>query len=134
MRNALHPPGSGAYDANDLFAELRQIDRGIAPGVVEIPAAGMEHMAAELRHPRNAGQLGAVKRAVSHGHILGAKAIAAVGGDNPAPRRLVPGKAGYRGTQQGVVVQLELLRDSPRVLADLLAPGVLPRGHVARFL
>ena len=133
VRDALHRGRAGADDADPLVGELvhRRAGSRVAAGVVVVPPAGVEGVAAERARSRGCpGSFGAVQRAGAHAHELGGQLVAAVGRDDPARRCLVPLELGDLGGEQRVVVEAELSGDAPAVLEDLRAVHVLLGRHV----
>jgi hypothetical protein len=66
-----------------------------------------------------------VQKSVREHDEARADRVAAIGRDDPALRRLVPADLGDRGLEQGVAVQVPLLRDRLAVREDLRAAAVL---------
>ena len=102
----------------------------VAAGVVVVPPAGVERVAAERVDPGDPGQLRHAQRAGAEHHELGGQPVAAVGLDDPARTGLVPAQPGHLGLEQRVRVQAELPADALAVREDLRAVHVLLRRHV----
>jgi hypothetical protein len=132
MGDALHRGRAGADDAHPPVAEpVHRSALRVAAGVVVVPPAGVEAVAAERLDARDAGQLRAMQRPGSDADEPGGEPIAPVRDDDPPGAIVVPLEPGHLGGQQGVVVQAEVTGDATGVLEDLGAVRVLLGRHVA---
>ncbi len=122
--NRLHRRGAGADDADALTL---QVD-------VVVPAGGVEGLALERPHPFDARQLGRGQDAVGEDDEARPHRIAAVGPDDPAPGRLVPGGLLDRGVEQAVFVEAEHVGEPLTVFEDLETRGEFHRRDIARLL
>jgi hypothetical protein len=133
VRHALDRGRARADHGHALAAQAGEIPLGVAAGVGVVPAARVEGVPAVRLDPQNARQLGAVQRAVRHDDEAGAHAVAAVGGDDPAGRGVVPAHRGHFGLEAGVAVQIVLATDRGAVREDLGRARVLLFGDVAHL-
>ena len=88
-------------------------------------------MALELLDPRDRGQLGPVQRPTRHDHKARLEDIAAISGDRPAPRFLIPARLFDLRLETGPLIEIEVLPDPLGVRKDLRREGVLLLRDVA---
>ena len=131
VRHALHGGRAGADDADHLVLQARQPAFRPAARIGIIPAARMEAVPLERLHARNAGQLRPVQRTIAHHHELRGELVAPVRLDRPGLLLLVPLHAGHAGAQQGLVEQVEALRDPLRMREDFRRLRILLLRHEA---
>ena len=134
MRHDLHRGGARADDPHRLVTEPIEPAFGAAAGIIIVPAAGVEGVARERLDAGNAGQFRAMQRAVRHHHEARADRIAAIGRDGPAAVIVVPSQIGDLGLEKHVAVEIILLGDAVRVIADLGALRIFALGDEAGFL
>ncbi len=134
VRHHLHRRGTGADQADADTAQTGETAFGAAAGVVVIPAAGVEGVAAEVFDAGNTRQLRAIERPGRQTHPASPHPIAAIGGDDPSLGVLVPREALGSGLEADVAVEIELPRDRLTMGADLVAERVLLLRHVADLL
>ena len=135
MGHALYRRGASADDGHALVPKLLQgRAEGIAPGVVVIPAAGVEGMALKTLDARDTRQLRHVQGPRPHAQIFCCEAISPVGLDLPNRAVLEPLEILHFRVKQGVIVEIILTPDALALGQNLGGVGILLRGPVARFL
>ena len=96
---------------------------GTAPGVVVVPAAGVERVPLERGDALDARQLRTVQRPARHHDVARPHRVAAVGADDPALIGVVPAHLGDLGLEAGVAIQVEVRDRSPGCARGSRRPG-----------
>lgn len=133
MGDALDGGGARADQGDAFVGEAVEIPVGVAAGVRVVPAAGVEGAPAERLDARYPGEFRLAEGAAGGHHVPRAYPVAAVGGDEPLGRALVPAQLGDLRPEAGVAVEVEGAADRPRVLPDLLAGRVPPLRDVVQL-
>src|ERR1700761_9249398 len=90
FRNDLNAGRAGADDADALVRKAGHRMALVAPGVLIVPATGVEGVAGEALDAGDAGKLRVAEEPGTGNHEARGDPVAAVGRDRPAGERLVP--------------------------------------------
>src|SRR5262249_51563690 len=104
------------------------------PGVVIVPAAGVESVPFEIFDSGNRRQLGPIERTARHDDVARAEPITAVGRDVPSIRLLIPARFFDLSLEAGLGIKIEMLTDAHGVLEYFGCEGVFLLRQVAGFL
>ena len=114
-RDRLHAGRSSADDSDPLAREVDGLLR---------PPRGVIDLTREVGDAGNIGRVGHRQAAGRHDDEAGAQPVAAIGLDDPAPARLVEGRAGDPGVELDQLAQVEPVGREPGVAQNLLLAGV----------
>src|SRR5260370_17570800 len=125
MRDALNRGRPGANDSDAFVRKPVQAARGIAAGVVVVPATGVEGMPLELLDPEDRRELGPVQGPTRHDHKARLEDVTSVSADGPAACFIVPARLFDLRLEAGPPVKVQVLPYTLGVLENLGREGVL---------
>src|ERR1700757_4045282 len=109
VRDALNRRRTSADDPDPFVVQLGQAARGIAAGVVVIPAARMKGMAFEVLDPGDRGKVGPIERSARHHDESRPEDVVAIGSNRPSRGGFVPSRVSDLRLEAGPIIQIEVL-------------------------